>query len=136
MNLASQCNLSLEYGGNPSSNLGRGIRNLFIHLFALLNMVLSLIIVGVIVLVILIYVLTEVKRTKHKLFALFLIALILFGAFSFYTVFNGKDLSVKSVSDVEKLGSMYFSWLGNVFNNVKIITTNAIQMNWQGNKTS
>ena len=99
-------------------------------------MELGIIIVGVVVLVILIYVLTEVKRTKHKIFAMFLIALILFTAFSFYVVFNGKNISVKSLSDIEKMGNMYFSWLANTFNNIKIITTNAIQMNWQGNKTS
>ena len=96
----------------------------------------SFIIIGVIVLVVLIYILTEAKRAKHKLFAIFLIALILFTAFSLYMVFNGKNISIKSLSDVEKLGNMYFSWLVNAFNNVKIITTNAIHMNWQGNKTS
>jgi len=95
-----------------------------------------MIIVGVVILVVLIYVLTEAKRAKHKLFAIFLIALILFAAFSFYVVFNGKNISVKSLSDIEKMGNMYFSWLASAFNNVKIITTNAIQMNWQGNKTS
>ena len=99
-------------------------------------MALNLVIIGLIILIVLIYVLTEVKRMKHKFVSLFLIALILFGFFSFTFVFAGKNLTVNSIADVEKMGNLYFSWLGNLFNNVKIITTNAIHMDWQGNKTS
>ncbi len=89
----------------------------------------------IIVLVIAIYFIFEIKRVKHKFFSLFLIALLLFGFFSFNEVFKGKDITINSISDVENVAKIYFNWLGFVFNNMKILTTNAIHMNWKGNQT-
>jgi hypothetical protein len=87
-------------------------------------------------LVIAIWMLFELKHMKHKLFALFLIALILFGFFSFNAVFKGKELPINNLSDLGKIAKVYFSWLSSAFNNVKIITTQAIKMDWSGNSTN
>ncbi len=87
------------------------------------------------ILAIMIWFIFEFKRMKHKLLAIFLIALLLFSFFSFNAVFSGKDLSIKDVSDLGNLAKIYFSWLGNVFNNVKTITAQAIHLDW-GNKTT
>jgi cell shape-determining protein MreC len=76
------------------------------------------------------------KDLKQKLFTVLFVFLILFALISFNTVYGGKDISIKNISDVGKVANLYFSWIGNVFNNLKIITANAIEMNWQGNKTS
>ncbi|VVB82263.1 Uncharacterised protein [uncultured archaeon] len=99
-------------------------------------MAISVIIWGIIILVVLIYVLFEFKRMRHKLFALFLIGLILFAFFSFNFVFAGKNIQLNSLPDFQKAAQMYFSWLGNAFHNIQIVTTNAIKMNWQGNKST
>jgi hypothetical protein len=99
-------------------------------------MALSMLVIGIIILVVAIYLLFELKRMKHKLFAIFLIALILFGFFSFTAVFKGKDIQIKNSTDLENVVKIYFNWLGYAFDNVKIITTNAIQMNWKGNQTT
>jgi len=99
-------------------------------------MALSMIIIGVIALVLAIYLIFELKRMKHKLFAIFLIGLILFGFFSFNAVFSGKEIKIENVSDLENLLKVYFNWVGYIFNNMKVLTTNAIQMNWKGNQTT
>lgn len=90
----------------------------------------------IIALVVAIYFIFEFKKLRHKLSALFLIALLLFGFFSFNAVFKGKDVSINSIADVENVAKIYFGWLGFAFNNVKVLTTNAIHMNWKGNQTA
>jgi len=78
----------------------------------------------------------ELKRMKHTILAFFIIALVLFGFFSFNIVFKGSNLSIKNVSDIEKGAQLYFSWIGSIFGNVKSLTGQAVQMNWEGNVTS
>ncbi len=89
------------------------------------------------VLIIAIWVIIEIKRFRHKLFAIFLIVLILFTYISFTSVLKGKDINLKSASGLKEAGSLYLSWLGSVFGNLKSITTHAIHMDWSHvNKTS
>lgn len=73
---------------------------------------------------------------KSKILAIFIISIILFSIFSFNMVFKGREISIQSVSDLKNIGQIYFSWLVSVFNNVKAITTQAVKMNWEGNKTT
>ena len=87
------------------------------------------------VLVVTIWLVIEVKRFKHKLFAIFLIGLVLFSYFSFTSVFKGQQIDFKSISGITGAGKLYFSWLFSVFGNLKEITANAIHMNWVGNET-
>jgi len=88
------------------------------------------------VLIIAIWVIIEVKRMRHKIFAIFLIALILFGYFSFTFVLRDKNVDYSSFSGILKGTEIYFSWLGSIFGNAKTVTTNAIKMDWGGNKSS
>ncbi|MEJ2268125.1 MAG: hypothetical protein P8X70_03550 [Nanoarchaeota archaeon] len=89
----------------------------------------------VVALIIVIWVLVELKRVRHKVFALFLIGLILFLYFSSSFVFQGEDINFKSIEGISKAGKLYFSWLGSVFSNLKTVTTQAIKMDWKGNST-
>ena len=89
------------------------------------------------VIIIAIWMIIEVKRFKHKLFAIFLIALILFTYFSFTAVLKGKEIDFKSTTGIREAGSLYVSWLGSIFGNLRSITTHAINMDWnRGNKTA
>ncbi len=89
------------------------------------------------VLLIAIWVIFEVKRFKHKLFAIFLIGLILFTYLSFMAVLKGEDIDLKSTVGIKEAGSLYVSWLGSIFGNLKSITTHAIDMDWKSiNETS
>ncbi|MEK6833561.1 MAG: hypothetical protein AABY32_05950, partial [Nanoarchaeota archaeon] len=89
----------------------------------------------VLVLVVAIWLIIEFKRFRHKILAVFLILLILFTYFSFSAVIKGKDLDLKTFDGMKEAGKMYFLWIGNMFKNVKTVTTNAINMSWKMNET-
>jgi len=86
--------------------------------------------------IVVIYVLIEVKRLRHKIFAMFLIALILFSYLSIAFIFRDQNIDLKTIPGVVTASRLYFSWLGNIFVNLKQITTKAIQMDWTANKTA
>ena len=77
-----------------------------------------------------IWVLIEFKRMRHKLFAFFLIGLILFSYLSTIFLFQDQDVNLKTISGVISASKLYFSWMGSVLGNFKRITTNAINMDW------
>jgi len=96
---------------------------------------------GVILLLIAVFIIAVLtflrfKKVKHELFAFFLILIIVFAFFSFTLAFKGKNVSITNVSDATNAAKIYLSWIGNAFNNVKIITTQAIKMDWVSNKTA
>jgi len=88
------------------------------------------------VIIVAIWVLIEIKRMKHKLFAIFLIAALLFLYFSISSVFKGREINLTTPSGIFDAVKIYFSWLGYFFTNLKSVTTNAINSNWKGNFTS
>jgi hypothetical protein len=89
----------------------------------------TLIIIAAVVIVI--WVAVEFKRFKHKFFAILLILLIIFSYISFVVVLKGKNIDYKSPEGIKTAGKIYFAWLGSVFSNIKVITTNAIHMDWK-----
>jgi glucan phosphoethanolaminetransferase (alkaline phosphatase superfamily) len=93
---------------------------------------LSVGVVIVLLLVLGIWILIEIRKMKHKLFAIFLIALILFAYVTFSMTIKDKDVDLKTVDGLAKATKIYFSWLGSAFLNLKSLTTNAIKMNWTG----
>ncbi len=100
-------------------------------------MVIGVTLLVVAVLIIAIWTIIEIKRFKHKLFAIFLIILILFTYLSFTAVLKDKDINFKSATGIKEAGSLYVSWLGTLFGNLKSITTQAIDMDWKHvNKTA
>ncbi len=82
------------------------------------------------VLIVAVWVIIEVKRVKHKFFAIFLIGLILFTYISFSVVVKDHNVDLKTVPGFITAGKLYFSWIGSIFVNVKTITANAIKMDW------
>ena len=112
------------------------LRNIFILQCAFYFMVIGITLFVVAVLIVAIWVLIELKRFKHKIFAIFLIALILFSYISASVIFRGQEIDFKTISGLVKATKIYFSWLGSVFLNVKSITTNAVKMDWAVNETA
>lgn len=88
------------------------------------------ILILVIVLIVTIWLFIEFKRFRHKMLAVFLILLIVFTYISFSSVIKGKDLDLKTFDGMKQAGKLYVLWLGNAFKNVKVVTSNAIDMNW------
>ncbi len=111
-------------------------RNLFIGAKPELNMAIgvTLFIVGVLIAVI--WILIEMKRLRHKTFAIFLIVLILFTYFSFSYVAKKNDVQLSSISGLMSGGKLYLSWLGSLFGNVKSITGYATDLDWQDNNST
>ncbi len=86
-------------------------------------------------LIITIWVLIEVKRMRHKLFAVFLISLILFGYISAGLVFESREVDYKTVPGLIDAGKIYLSWLVSVAGNFKVITSGVINMDWKTNSS-
>ncbi len=82
-----------------------------------------------------IWVLIEIKRLKHKLFAIFLIGLILFSYISFAAIFKESDIDFKTTEGLMEGGKIYFLWLSSISGNFMSITSNAIKMNWGINES-
>ncbi len=87
------------------------------------------------ILIIAIWVIIEMKRMRHKIFAIFLIGLILFSYLSFTFVFKNHELDLTSINGIGEASGLYFSWLGGIFLNLKSITSKAVDMDWKGNET-
>ena len=87
------------------------------------------------VLIIAIWIIVELKRMRHKIFAIFLIGLVLFSYLSLSFVFKEKEINFTSIEGMTTAATLYFSWLGTVFSNFKSITSKAIKMDWKGNET-
>ena len=85
--------------------------------------------------IIAIYFLIELKRFRHKIFAIFLILLILFVYLTAMYVFKERDVNLKTASGFIEATKIYFNWLLSAFGNLKTITANAIHMDWGGNKS-
>jgi formate/nitrite transporter FocA (FNT family) len=78
-----------------------------------------------------IWITIELKRIKHKLFAIFLIGLILFAYGSFSYVTYGEEIDFKSFGGWMIAGKMYMSWLGTIGSNLFTISSNAVNMEWK-----
>ena len=87
------------------------------------------------VLILGIWIFTELKRMRHKLWALLLIVLILFGYISFTVVLKDKNIDYHSFSGLMRAGKIYLIWIGSIFGNLKTIVGNAINMDWGVNNT-
>ncbi len=81
--------------------------------------------------VVLIWVLIEMKRMKHKLFAIFLIGLIIFTYVTFTISLQDKNVNLSTVPGWIDAGKLYFSWLGSVFVRVKEVTAYAVGLDWK-----
>jgi len=68
---------------------------------------------------------------KHKLFAIFLIGLIIFTYVTFTISLKDKDVTLNTVPGIVDAGRLYFSWLGSVFIKAKSVTMYAIGLDWK-----
>ena len=93
----------------------------------------TLLVVGILVVAVWIFI--EIKRFKHKLFAIFLIVLILLAYVSLAYTFKGQVINFKTVGGWETAAKVYFSFLGTVFGNLKTMTSHAVKMDWRANSS-
>ena len=82
------------------------------------------------VLIVAIWVIFELRRLKHKIFAILLIGLVLFLYVSVTVSIKGQEIDIKSTDGIKTASKIYLSWLGTAFGNMKTLTTNAVKMDW------
>ncbi len=88
------------------------------------------------ILVVAVWLIIEFKRMRHKLLAIFLIALIIFTYISFTVSIRGKDIDFTTVEGFTHAGKLYLGWLGSVFSNMRSITSYAFKQDWKANETT
>lgn len=87
-------------------------------------------------LIVLAFAFLRLRHVKHKVFLISFIIILLFLYTTASQVLSNYDIDWKSFSGVEKGAKVYFSWLGGFFDNLKILTANAVKMDWtQKNRT-
>ena len=86
-------------------------------------------VVGIIIIMALF--LVRIKHIKHKVIIIGLIAIILFIYLTSSQILAGEDIDLKTLSGIEKATGIYFSWIANSFENLKVLTTQAIGMDWK-----
>lgn len=77
----------------------------------------------------------KLSHLKHKLSIIALIGFVLIVMLTFMKVANTNSLDVGSTSGFFSGVKLYFSWLGNAFNNFKVLTGNVVRMDWFSNST-
>lgn len=99
-------------------------------------MLLSITLLTIIVIAAIIWIFIEAKRFNHRIFALFLVGLLIFLYLSFTIVLNGKNVDLTTLSGMQQAGGIYLSWLISIFDNLKTLTANAIHLNWGVNNST
>lgn len=83
-----------------------------------------------IIAVIIVSKLIHFKHLKHRLTAIFLILLLFFAYASVSGVIKSNSIDITTPSGVFQAAKVYFSWLGLVFDNMRVVTGNVIRMDW------
>ncbi len=84
----------------------------------------------ILALVVLAIFVVKIKYVKHKIFIIVLIFLVLFVYGSLSLINSTHNLKINSTENFLESANIYYSWLGNTFDNVKIITGKIISLNW------
>ena len=84
----------------------------------------------IILLIIAIWIIVEIRRFKHKIFAIFLILLIVFLYVSTVVIFNNQEVELTSISGISSATKLYFSWLASAGDNLKTMAANVIKLDW------
>lgn len=80
--------------------------------------------------IIAIWILLEAKRLQHKIIAIFLIGLVLFGYISFTTSLKDEKIDFKTIPGIIHAVKIYSYWMGNLFKNARAVTAYAAKQNW------
>ncbi len=85
--------------------------------------------------IIAIWIFAEIKRVKHKIFAIAIILMLLFFYFSFTSVFKNRNIDFMSIDGLVIASEIYFSWITSFFGNIKTITSNALKIDFEKNNS-
>jgi hypothetical protein len=77
-----------------------------------------------------IWVMAEIKRFNHRVLIMISMFLVLMFFISVSLAFHGESISLNNFDDFKSALGIYFSWLGQAFGNLKVITAKIISMDW------
>jgi len=78
----------------------------------------------------------KINKLRHKFWIIFLILLVLFLYTSVSIVYDKYEIEVNSVEGVFHAARVYLGWLANSFQNLKMLTGNALRMDWTSTNAS
>ena len=96
----------------------------------------SWIVIGAMILFL--YLFLQFRKSEHfktKLYAVVIVLLLLFVYISGASIVEKNKLNLATSDGISSFVKLYFSWLGNAFENTKSLTGNAVKMDWNGNST-
>ena len=77
----------------------------------------------------------KLSHLKHKFSMIFLVLFVLLLYLSFAKVASIHSVDLGSVSGFASGMKVYLSWIGNAFDNMRVITGNAARVDWFSNST-
>ena len=89
----------------------------------------------VIVLIFMIFLFVKLKYIKHKISWIIILFLVLTFYIGFLASTAGQDVNLGSFDGSQTAIKLYLSWLGNSFDNMKVLTGQAINLDWGTNTT-
>jgi 4-amino-4-deoxy-L-arabinose transferase-like glycosyltransferase len=92
------------------------------------------IIVGVIV-AFLIFTIIKTRHAKDRIIWVIILLTVALFYIGYLMVLSNKNIDYGTMEGIKTAASLYLGWFVNVFDNVKIITTNAIKLDWKGNNS-
>ena len=88
------------------------------------------------ILVVIAFFILKANHFRHRFWILFLIFMAVFLYISISVVNSKYDLDLTTFQGVSNSVSVYLGWLGNGFDNMKVLTGNAIKMDWTSSNES
>ncbi|MDP1729294.1 MAG: hypothetical protein Q8L27_03775 [archaeon] len=98
-------------------------------------MIWAIVLIFIVVLVV-ISKLVHFNAMRHKILIIAIVFFIFIFVITFLNVVNSSSVNLKTASGLFQAGKVYFSWMGHLFGNVKVLTGNAVRMDWFGNMSA
>ncbi len=89
----------------------------------------------VILLILVIFFFVKLRYIKHKLLWILILITILILYIGFMISTSGKDINLKTFEGTSAAIRLYLTWLGQSFDNLKILTGQATKLDWGANST-
>ena len=88
----------------------------------------GIIVIGI--LIVLAVILIRMNHFRHKMVIIFLLVFVLFLYTTIVVVNKTNEMDLTTTEGFFNAAKVYLGWLGNGFQNLKFLTTNAIKMDW------
>ncbi len=87
------------------------------------------------ILVFLVLLFLKAKTMQHKAYAILITIMLIFFYLTGAKIIAENNVDIKTFNGIVTAGELYFSWLGHVLQNTKVLVGNAVKMDWKGNIT-